>query len=180
MSAKLWSRGGLFEVDGITRHPHMTLYMARFPAGNETEICKRLAVLVGELQPAKAMQTGFFLTPGGYYEVSYARGDDLMALHLKVMGALHDLRYAPGHPVVEDYFAPYTPAQRTSAARWGYDLGGALYRPHITVSRFGGPAPRDLPVADEDLSFVVDRIGVFHADNMGAITTEISTLTVGR
>ncbi len=92
-----------------------------------------------------------------------------MALHHAAIGAVQDVRYAPGNPVVEQYFGRYSDEQRENAETYGYDLAGDLYRPHITITRFMSlPDPTVLPRSSQDLSFAIRGIGLFVADDQGA------------
>lgn len=167
-SAELGGRGGLFTVDGVRHRPHLTLFMARFPAAAAESVRDSVAALATKAEGVRAEHTGFHLTPGHYYEASYRRTDALMALHFSVMRELAPLRFSPGAPVVEDYFAPYTDAQRASATEWGYDLAGDLYRPHVTITRFAAIPTGPLPELREDLSFEVTTLALSTADDHGA------------
>jgi hypothetical protein len=168
MSHDLFQRGAIFELDGVRRRPHMTLFMARFPTTAVIGARQALAGLTRSLKGTFARHSGYFLTKGNYYEVSYQRTDDLMALHYAVMEALSPLRFSPGSPVIEDYFTPYNAEQEKNARKWGYDLAGDLYRPHITITRFDAHPGLELPHPRCDLSFPIKRIGIFEADGLGA------------
>src|SRR5256885_4100862 len=175
LSIDLGRRGGLFEVDGVERHPHMTLYMARFPNSEIDAVLDHMRHLAAAFPRVRVKHTGFFFTPGNYYEVSYGRTDDLLTLHQSILNRLYRLRYSPRDPVVEEYFAPYSAEQRANAVKWGYDLAGELFRPHITITRFSRPPSFHLPDPPEDLSFEVARIGIFDADGLGAATKHLGT-----
>ncbi|MQA98480.1 MAG: hypothetical protein GEV11_29240 [Streptosporangiales bacterium] len=168
MSAELGERGALFTVDGVRRRPHLTLFMARFPKATVDAVRSAVAALTSDLDRPRAAHTGFHLTPGHYYEASYRRTGPLMALHFSVLRALAGMRYSPGEPVVEDYFAPYTEEQRVNAAESGYDLAGELFRPHVTITRFPEAPKGPLSESEGDLSFEITRLGLFTADDLGA------------
>lgn len=175
LSEELSNRGALFKIDGRTKHAHLTLYMARFSADRISDVKNRLGRTVDELEPVSMNHTGYFVTNGRYYEASYERNDELMRMHEAVIGALSDARYSPGAPVVESYFGDYNDQQRKNAEELGYDLAGELYRPHITITRFGVlPEIADLPRSGRDLSFAASRLGLFVADENGAATHLIS------
>jgi len=178
MSRDLFRRGAVFELDGVRRRPHMTIFMARFPTEAAIGARQALAGLARSLNGTFARHSGYFLTKGNYYEVSYRRTDDLMALHHTVMGALSPLRFSPGTPVTEDYFAPYDAEQQKNARKWGYDLADDLYRPHITVTRFDAHPSFELPRPPCDLSFPIGRIGIFESDNLGATKRMLDSFTV--
>jgi hypothetical protein len=126
---------GLFVVDNATRWAHMTLYMARFPTQHRSNVLSRLRKILRAFRSVKLNQLGYRVTNGGYYEVSYEKGRDLGDLQHAISQSLLSFRYSPLHPVVEDYFSFDSPAQSGNAALTGYDLDGAQYRPHITITR---------------------------------------------
>ena len=170
LSATLQTCGGLFQVDGRQRFAHLTLYMARFANSAIDSVVAEAAKFAKGHSACTLDHTGYHLTPGNYYEVSYARGEGLMKLHQTASDSLLPLRYSPGRPRVEDFFAPYSSRQREQAERSGYDLAGDLYRPHITITRFAESPTRALPSPRIDLSFPAAAIGLFRADNLGAAT----------
>jgi hypothetical protein len=168
LSRQLAGMGGLFEIDNVARHAHVTLYMARFQSSIVEELFLRLKSIVVDVESFRLAHDGYFLTPGNYYEVSYRRERRLLAVHGRITRGLRSLRHIESPPVVEDYYGPYSAEQRSNVRRDGYDLTGRLYRPHVTITRFPGRPRGDMPVAGGDLSFTARRIGVFRADHLGA------------
>jgi len=177
LSRELAGHGGLFTLDGVDRMAHMTVYMARFPAAAVPALVARLTALTANMARVHLEQCGYFATAGNYYEVSYTLTDDLVAVQSATSDALADLRYRPGDPVVEPYFEPYTPAQRANAEATGYDLAAALYRPHISITKFDHP-PEHTPAAAGDLSFELDTLGLFIADDWGAARRQLATFDI--
>jgi len=179
LSAALQTHGGLFRIDGKKKLAHLTLYMARF-ASSEIEAVVTETARFAKRHGARTLDhTGYFLTQGNYYEVSYARSDGMMKLQQGISDLLLPLRYSPGHPRIEDFFAPYSKRQREQAERSGYDLAGDLYRPHITMTRFAERPTHALPSPTIDLSFSATTIGLFKADNLGAVTEALGTWGLG-
>ncbi|RSM48349.1 hypothetical protein DMB66_46655 [Actinoplanes sp. ATCC 53533] len=179
LSAALRTRGGLFQVDGKHKFAHLTLYMARFANSNIDSTVAEAAKFAERHNACALDHTGFHLTQGNYYEVSYARSEGVLKLHQGASDSLLPLRYSPGRPWIEDYFAPYSKRQREEAERTGYDLAGDLHRPHITITRFAEPPARALPSPEVDLSFSATTIGLFRADDLGAITEAIGLWSLG-
>ena len=174
LSAESEPLGGLFQLDGRQRFAHLTLYMARFADANIESVLARTADAVKSLPPMMVRHTGYFVTPGNYYEASFAKSDGVMAVHDLLIDTLLPLRFSPGDPVVEKYFGPYSAGQRAQAEETGYDLARDLYRPHITITRFAQAPVVALPVAAVDLSFTATRIGLFKADPLGAVTEPVA------
>ncbi|MFL6123749.1 2'-5' RNA ligase family protein [Actinophytocola sp.] len=176
MSRELAGRGGLFELDNHSRHPHLTLYMARFDIGNLDEIRARLRDAVRGVRPFRVVHCGYHVTPGNYHEISYTRDETLCGVHEKITNALRGRRYSPGRPVVEDYFGEYSAAQQANARDVGYDLAGELYRPHITLTRVKEGVTAEPLAVRADLSFTASTVGLFEADRLGAARRLIESL----
>ena len=179
LSAALQSHGGLFRIDGKQRFAHLTLYMARFANSNIDSVVAEAARFAKVHGACTLDHTGFYLTQGNYYEVSYARSEVMTKLQQGAADSLLPLRYSPGRPRVEDFFAPYSKRQREQAERSGYDLAGDLYRPHITMTRFAEPPTHTLPCPKIDLSFSATTIGLFRADSLGAATEALGSWRLG-
>lgn len=182
LSSEARSIGGSFQIDNISRFAHLTLYMARIERSQLTAVRGAVQELATSLQQHVIKHTGYFVTPGSYYEISYARTPELLAVHTAITESVAPFRFSPGDPVVETYFGKYSHSQALNAKEWGYDLAGELYRPHITLTHFPEQLRRDeLPTSRADLSFTATQIGLFEADHMGAarkLTATIDLLDV--
>jgi hypothetical protein len=179
LSATLQTQGGLFRIDGKQRFAHLTLYMARFANLNIDSAVAEAAKFAKEHRSGTLDHTGYYLTQGNYYEVSYARSQGVLKLQQGASDSLLPLRHSPGHPRIEEFFAPCSTRQREQAERTGYDLAGDLYRPHITITRFAEPPTRALPSPKVDLSFSATTIGLFRADDLGAVTEALGIWRLG-
>ena len=179
LSARTLAAGGTLLVDGQERYPHLTLYMTRFPDTALEQIVAAIEEALGDIRRVEAIHDGYYVTPGLYYEVSYQRTDELLRLHWRVTRSLHGLRYLAATPMAESYFGLYSEDQRRNVQRWGYDLAGSLFRPHITVTRFTAAVGEELPQAAMNLSFTLDRLGLFEADGDGAARRLINVFSVG-
>lgn len=179
-SRQLEDVGGTFVVDNASRMAHMTLFMARMPISVGNSVTDAVAALSGRSHPLQLRHTGFFVTSGLYYEASYVRTADVLKFHFDLVEALAPVRYSPGRPLREPYFGPYSAKQRVNAIKFGYDLVGQLFRPHITITRFRFPPCTPIPTSPsaDDLSFVGTRIGIFRADNLGAARSRIAEVTI--
>jgi hypothetical protein len=170
---------GVFEIDGIDHFAHLTLYMARFAKSMVPEVRSAISSVVGSLGPIDLVQFGYLLTDSNYYEVSYRKSPAVVLAQSALTARLCDLRFSPGDPLYEDYFGEYSKAQRANAEQYGYDLAGGLFRPHITLTRFGNSVREKLlPTAGVDLSFRARRIGLFQADSLGAASRLMATFDI--
>lgn len=170
-SQALKSASVMFVLDGKSKFAHMTVFMARFA---DTEVGKILDVVrtvAGNAKNFACEHSGYFMTAGRYLEVSYSKSKELLALHESLLIGLKDYRINPGNPFEEAYFAPYTEEQKKNAEETGYDLARNLYRPHITLTRYReNMVPKFFPdFSRVDLSFRVNKICVYKADENGAV-----------
>jgi 2'-5' RNA ligase len=174
LSKRLASPDTLFTLDGVTKFPHMTVYMARFPSDSVANVEGALSEVLKNMLPIECHHSGYFLTGGNYVEVSYEKTSDFMSLHENILDAVKDLRATPGEPVEESYFAPYTSQQKKNTEETGYDLAHELFRPHVTLTRYrAGGAPAEVPesvtASGMDLTFSAKKIGLYLADENGAV-----------
>src|SRR5205823_304904 len=81
LSGELRAAGGIFEVDGKSRYAHLTLYMARFGVTSVPAVRERLAAALIGSAGVRLRHSGYFVTPGKYFEASFERSAEVMALH---------------------------------------------------------------------------------------------------
>ena len=161
----------------------MTIYMARFSRSKIDAVREILSATVAIFEEVILDHNGYYVTPINYYEISYAKDLRLERMQEVIAKNLHMLRYAPGDPIIENYFGNYVGDTKKNAEVWGYDLIGDLYRPHVTLTRFPAKSRIDpqvpLPESPDDLSFPLSSIGLFRADDMGAARELISEWKLG-
>ena len=181
ISQALKSDGTMFILDGKSKFAHMTVFMARF---SNSEIPKVLDAVKNTLAVVKSFyceHTGYFMTAGRYFEISYGKSKEIMRLHETVIDCIKNYRINPGNPFEENYFAPYNDEQKKNAEETGYDLAYNLYRPHITLTRYKeGQVPEIFPsFAPAKLSFQLGKVAVYKADDNGAVYEKLVEFIVG-
>ena len=156
---------------GNGKFAHMTVYMARFSDDAINDVVSAVEKVLSQTSSFECKHIGYFLTKGRYYEASFDKNVEFMALHGLLIDNVSPLRINPGNPYEEGYFTPYTEGQQKNAAETGYDLAYELYRPHITLTRYAeGGVPDPFPeVAETNLSFNTSKICVYKADDNGAV-----------
>jgi 2'-5' RNA ligase len=171
LSQSLKSDGAMFVLDGEKKFAHMTVYMARFSQDQAQGVVEAVGHIAGGVESFLCKHAGYFMTKGRYFEVSYEKSLQFLALHEKLIEALKQYRINPGNPFEEGYFTPYTSEQRKNAEETGYDLAHSLFRPHVTLTRYyEGRVPEiDPEMPSVDLSFPLTRICVYEADDNGAV-----------
>lgn len=176
----LLSPDALFVLDGKTKFAHMTIFMARFPNAKIQNAVDAAQEVAAQASPFVCEHVGYFMTAGRYLEASYRKSEAFVQLHEQFIADLKEHRINPEDPFEESYFAPYTEYQQKNAKETGYDLAFHLYRPHITFTRYKeGGVPQKFPAfAEAALSFPLSSIGVFKADDNGAVYEKLAEFPV--
>lgn len=171
LSQSVASPDTLFSLDGESKFPHMTVYMARFATQEVANVIAGAERATQSVKSFTCEHTGYFMTAGRYLEASYRKSDAFLELQNLFVDNLKEYRINPGQPHQEDYFAPYTSEQEKNATETGYDLVGNIYRPHITLTRYAeGKVPQEFPAMKAtSLSFPLHTICVYEADDNGAV-----------
>ncbi len=171
ISQSLKSDGTMFVLDGNSKFPHMTVFMFRVANDRVADVVEAVDQVVSGLRSFQCKHTGYFMTKGRYFEASYEKTPEFLAFHEGLITALKDLRINPGNPFEEGYFTPYTSEQQVNARETGYDLANELFRPHVTLTRyFEGKVPeKDPETPTTDLSFPLQKVSVYKADDNGAV-----------
>lgn len=180
ISQTLKSEKTMFVLDGKIKFAHMTIYMARFSNNNINEAIESVSKSLKNIQSFNLKHTGYFMTKGRYFEISYEKSKELLDLQEKIIQNIKNLRINPGNPFEEGYFTPYTKEQQNNAKETGYDLAYNLYRPHITLTRYKeGMISSQEPIHQKnDLSFNLSEICIYKADDNGAIYEKLSEFTI--
>ena len=179
ISQSLASEATMFTLGG-DKFAHMTVFMARFSEENVDKVIKATERAVQPIRSFVCEHTGYFMTEGRYFEVSYRKSEQFIQLHEALIAGLTQLRINPGKPFEEGYFTPYTNEQRRNAEATGYDLAGNLYRPHITLTRYKiDKVPASLQAFPEaNLSFGLAKVCVYKADDNGAVYEKLAEFII--
>lgn len=180
-SQSLKSDCTMFVLDGENKFSHMTVFMARFANNEVPNVLDATEKVLKNTNSFLCEHTGYFMTAGRYLEASYRKSKEFVVLHELLINSLKDYRINPNNPFEEGYFTPYTEEQKQNAKETGYDLAYNLYRPHITLTRYGaGGMPKIFPAfAPAELSFQLNKVCVYKADDNGAVYEKLSEFTIG-
>ncbi|OGZ70259.1 MAG: hypothetical protein A2904_01170 [Candidatus Staskawiczbacteria bacterium RIFCSPLOWO2_01_FULL_33_9] len=180
LSQSLKSDSTMFVLDGKSKFAHMTVYMARFANSEIPKVLFNTREVLENLNNFLCEHTGYFMTEGRYFEISYQKSKSLVNLQESLIKNLKSYRINPSNPFKEGYFTPYTEEQQKNAKETGYDLAFNLYRPHITLTRYKiGQVPKNLPkLKPIELSFKPYSICVYKADDNGAIYEKLDEFII--
>lgn len=181
LSRSLENENTLFALGG-GKFAHMTVYMARFANGAIQQVVGGVEEALKTAEPFTCEHAGYYKTLGNYLEVSYAKTMPFSQLHEAIIRNVAQYRINPGDPFEEGYFTPYSPEQQANAKETGYDLAHGLYRPHVTLTRYRPDGFPDVfpGFPPLNLSFMLNRVCVYKADDNGAVYELIREFRVGQ
>lgn len=180
LSQSLKSDSTMFVLDGKNKFAHITVFMARFANGEVPNVLNATGKILKGANSFLCEHTGYFMTEGRYLEISYRKSKEFLDLHKLIINNLKDYRINPNNPFEEGYFTPYTEEQQKNARETGYDLAHNLYRPHITLTRYRqDEVPKIFSAfAPAELSFHLNKICIYKADDNGAVYEKFGEFTI--
>lgn len=133
-SARLETNGVRFTLSKTGPFPHVSLYMVQLPETAVSEAMARLMQVAGRTGSLTLTATDY--SQGrGYLGISYARLPSTDALQDQIISAINPLRDGLMEDDVERLQAA-TGVTRTNLEQYGYVYAKALFRPHLTLTRF--------------------------------------------
>ncbi|MDO8462711.1 MAG: DUF1045 domain-containing protein [bacterium] len=179
MSQALQRRGGLFVLDKTRERPHVTLYYTILPSGVLHIVRERLARIATAMERPLLVATRF-ARQERWIDVEYESHAALVTLQRAVIEAVNPLR--AGHLRARDAarLPRALPEVRQNIEQYGYRSVGALYRPHLTLTRMANDDDGGvLPVEElEHFSCVPAAIGLFAAGAHGTCVRLLSTFAL--
>jgi len=167
ISHSLESEGVYFTLEDGVLYPHLSLYMFELKLANVdaiSDILKRLAARYSEFN-LEAHRYGQY---AGYIEAEYLRTSMLDTLQDEVIATVNPLRNGLRQKDVER-MERAEGLELENFQKYGYPYAYALFRPHITFTRFltSDTRPTDglLPISELDGSF--DRIALCAGSDNG-------------
>lgn len=156
-SQSLLKFGGLFALDDGSYFPHVSLYMLRMRSdrlGTAQWILDRIAT---QTQAMELHACGYHQS-WGYIDVEYRKTEALTLLQDATLVAMNPLR--DGIPDKDQARMDKAEGQeRHNFELYGYKYVGALFRPHLTLTRFN----EDQAEAEAALPRVSEFHGLFSA-----------------
>lgn len=165
-SQQLSPQGSLFTLNNRDFYAHASLYMFQMNTNNQEECIAALRQLAGQTAQEQLEQDGYFYQDSGhgkgYVDVAFKRNDTVDALQERVITTFNSLR-AGMRESDKAKMLDATGLKLENLQKYGYPAVGALFRPHITLTKFPidiTPDLSGLPVS-EGFSGIFDRLGLF-------------------
>lgn len=178
-SQQLSPQGSLFTLNNRDFYAHASLYMFQMNTDNQEECIAALRQLAGQTAVQQLEQDGYFYQDSGhgkgYVDVAFKRNDTVDALQERVITTFNSLR-AGMRESDKAKMLDATGLKLENLQKYGYPAVGALFRPHITLTKFPidiTPDLSGLPVS-EGFSGIFDRLGLFEMGQNGTCIRKIA------
>ena len=172
-------RGGLFVLDGIANHPHITLYIAQLPLSNLKLVTDTLAAVLA-LQPTFSLHSiGYRNNTYAFIDVAY-ENSDLVKLQAQLISNLNSLREGIPLPYPDEELSNMSDAERRNVELYGTRSVGETYHPHLTFTVLPQYQETALEgIESQDFSFIVARVGLFRLGEYGTCRQLLHTFELG-
>lgn len=179
LSEQLKKYGTLFTLKDGTYHPHASLYMTQCKAADLDKV-KSILADIASSTPRLNLTATRYNQAMGYVDVEYARTEVLDRLQMRVVEAINPIRDGMSEKNKVRMLRA-TGELRENLEKYGYRGVGALFRPHITFTRFvhgrainTGTLPRP-----SEYSGVFARLGLFELGNNGTCIRKLAEFHLG-
>lgn len=168
-----------FILDGRTRHPHMTLYQARFPERNVEKVAAAVRMIAEKNSPFDVSLSKFSSHEGMVWWNSDATSE-VVHLHKSVIYQTNPLRE---DLTLSAFKGRKLDMEQTyNLQNYGYTLVNGLFQPHITVSHISGASDAARTVASMNprvARFVASRLALGRLGEFGTLTEVIGEFPLG-
>lgn len=120
-----------FVLDGKTKHPHITIYQARFPEKNIDSIVAYLKTIASRMAPFEVM-LGKFFNDRGYIWWNAELTNEFVHLHRSILYQLNPLR--EGLILRGLQSGRWEMDETYNIQNYGSLIVGNLFQPHITIT----------------------------------------------
>ncbi len=169
---------GFFLLDGKTKYPHVTVYMAEYPAKNISQLKKIVSDLAKNAKSFNLKAQSINLTIHGYFDVSFFKSAAIKKLHKAVIQKANKFRINSLNPEYKKRFKDFSAIQKKNAKIYGYHDLLSLYRPHLTFSKIAGTKKPKIGFKPNDFSFRANRIALFEAGPHGTAVKLIKLFNI--
>ena len=138
-SQQLASQGSLFTLDNEHFFAHSSLYMFQMNVSDQVACIDALRRLAEQTKSQQLTQDGYFYQDSGhgkgYVDIAFKRNTEADALQQRTVEAFNSLR-AGMRESDKAKMTDATGLKLENLQKYGYPAIGALFRPHITLTKF--------------------------------------------
>lgn len=170
-----------FVLDGINFNPHITLYQARYPVKNQSEIFDKLRNLVDKTDSFTVTMTRLS-EHWGFIFADVEVSPQLRTIHDSVVDSLNELREGEIASTVKE-LTDLTKEQKDAVDKYGYIYAKDTFTvPHITLTRLKDPKQADKALRSLEtlspFSFVARTLAIAPTAEHGTCPQPIKTFYI--
>jgi len=175
VSGKLADLDSLFQLDNSNFYAHASLYMLQLKQADIEKVKELLAEIARTTRPLE-LTASKYDQKELFVDAEYQRTNLVDDLQTKVIAALNLVRDGMLGKDVER-MKTATGLTLENYQNYGYNYVGELFRPHITLTRFGSEQQAAVELLPDISTFngVFDRIGLFEMGDNGTCIREIGS-----
>lgn len=161
--------GSFFVLDGVARHPHLSLYRVPFYESVLPTVMPLIDRFARSIEPFLLIQDTYYPDQGVWVGVRYVANKALFDLHTGVIDALKPHRVIEDDARYADRWAEMTTEQRRNIEECGWAHAYTRYSPHMSFTKLQKPRADVLAhLPQRELSFIADHIGLYELGQHGA------------
>ncbi len=168
LSQALAPLGSFFVLDGVTLHPHISLYHVPL----EEQMLPRVIETLGKIATTTAP---FILEQGTYYPeqgiwvgVRYVADKAILDLHTAIIEATKGYRVIEDDARYKSRWSELESRERKNIQDCGWAHAFTSYSPHISFTKLQAPRADVLAhLPQRDFSFLADHIGLYELGDNG-------------
>lgn len=174
LSERLASRLSIEFTLGKDKHPHITIYQARFPTKNVEKLKEVIRQIVSKTRLFEIKMAEFLANVGvpGFIWWTAKKSDQLLKVHWKILDSVNPLREGLIPEGLKNY--PAKEEDKMEIENYGSLLVGKRHQPHITITRIknlsDGQKALKILGKEEHSTFTADKIALGYLGDHGTVT----------
>lgn len=168
MSRTLSSFGSFFVLDGVARHPHLSLYRVPLYESVLPEVVESIEKLAHTTAPFLLTQGTYYPDQGVWIGVRYIADKSLFNLHTFFIDVLKKYRVIEDDTRYAERWSEMSKEQRNNIQECGWANSYTLYSPHISFTKLKQPRADVLAHLPQcEFSFIADHVGLYELGQHG-------------
>ena len=180
ISKRIAKHDSLFILNEKNLHPHISLYHVTLDPKDLPTIIEKSHAILRSRKPFQMTQDSYRITQGVWVDVAYAKKQNIMDIHTALINATKDFRLEKGGEKNREDWTDLTEEQKGNILNCGWASSFDLFTPHLTFTKLKEGSTNILTsLPHENLSFLVESIGLFELGDHGTCTNLIAHMPIG-
>ncbi len=168
-----------FVLDGRKKHPHISIYPARFPEKKFDSVVAYLKTIASRMAPFE-VALGKFFNHSGFIWWNAELTNEFVHLHRAVLYQLNPLR--EGLILKAFQSGKFAMDETYNIQNYGYSLVGNLYQPHVTITHISNQQEARKVVEEmrpRIAKFIATKIAIGTLGDLGTLTEILEEFPFG-